>query len=275
MKPKWLIEHFDDRNSTQLLIEEVERQGYELATIKYEPFGSGSYKMFGDEDCVIVQSSINFAQQIMRERPKWVPGPWMTEKNYRCTSYYTKLGKYLFNDTYVMMTRDEAMRNMDKVFKWVGRGSSIFMRPDSGMKCFTGRIFEIPVIHQDWSWVEMFTEPDTLVVLSTPKDIKAEWRFVVCGKDIIAGSQYECNGELNVSPMYPEEAKDLAREVAGIYQPDPMFVIDVCMGMDNGYYLMEIGAFSVAGLYACDLKPIVERASETALAEWNDIYMLP
>jgi len=273
MKPKWLVEHFDDRNSTQLLIAEVQKQGYELATIKYEPFESGSYKMFGDTDCVIVQSSINFAQQIMRDR-KWIPGPWLTEKNYRCSVYYAKLGKYLFNDQYVLMPRDEAMRNMTRIHGWVGRGSSIFVRPDSGLKCFTGKVFEIPVIHQDWSWVEEFTEPDTLVVLSTPKDIKAEWRFVACGKDIIAGSQYECGGELNVSPTYPEEAKALAAEIADIYQPDPMFVIDICMGMDSQYYLMEIGAFSVAGLYACDMEPIVEMASKVAVAEWEDI-MLP
>lgn len=33
MKPKWLIEHFDDKNSTRALIAEAERQGYEVLTM--------------------------------------------------------------------------------------------------------------------------------------------------------------------------------------------------------------------------------------------------
>lgn len=59
MKPKWLIEHFDDRNSTQLLIEEVKRQGYDYEAIKYEPLQSGSLNAFDDEECVIVQVVVN------------------------------------------------------------------------------------------------------------------------------------------------------------------------------------------------------------------------
>ena len=49
MKPKWIIEDFDEINSYAILAEEVKRQGYEVEIIRYLPFESGSYNKFGDD----------------------------------------------------------------------------------------------------------------------------------------------------------------------------------------------------------------------------------
>jgi len=277
MKPRWLIEHFDDRNSTQLLIEEVEHQGYDLKTIKYIPFQSGSINVYNNNDCVITQTSINLAQQILKEKSGWIPGPWLTEKNYECSSYYARLGKYLFNDPYVIMSRDEIPRHLDWLQSILSKSQHLFIRPNSAMKPFTAKVFSLEprLFESDWSWVKEFTFPETLIAISSPKAILAEWRFIVAGKTVITGSQYECDGKFNVSPIFPEEARALAQEVAEIYQPDPMFVIDICQGADSKYYLLELGAFSVAGLYACDMTKIVEAAVEAAEKQWIDFYSQP
>ncbi len=271
MKPKWLIEHFDDRNSTQLLIEEVKRQGYEFEAIHYEPFQSGNYNVFNKNDCVIVQSSINFAQQMMREKPDWIPGVWLTEINYRCQSYYAHLGEYLFNDRYIMMPRNDVRRSLKYLHDYVGKEKHLFIRPDSALKPFTAKVFRLENFDIDWTWVEEFTNPESLIVISSPKKIIGEWRFIVVDKKVITGCQYEYNGELNITSGYSEGAKKLADKVAETYQPDPVFVIDICQGVDEEFYLLELGAFSVAGLYACDMKAIVETVSEFALKEWQDI----
>ena len=269
MKPKWLIEHFDDRNSTHLLIEEVKRQGYECKTIEYLPFMSGSTDVFNEWDCVITQTSINLALQVQRDKPEWIPGPWMTAAKYKCSEYYAHLGNYLFNDKYIMMPRSEVLRNIDRLYGWVGNHSHIFMRPDSGLKSFTGKIFDRKNFDADWKWVEEFTEPSSLVVISTPKDVIGEWRFVVSNKTVITGSQYNIDGKHTCSPGYPDAAFWLAHEVAQVYQPDAVFVIDICLGGDGKYYLLEIGAFSCAGLYACDMQKIVEHMSCQAEVEWE------
>src|SRR4030042_1903773 len=223
MKPKWLIEHFDDRNSTHLLIKEVKRQGYECETIEYLPFMSGSVDVFKDRDCVITQTSINLALQIQRDKPEWIPGPWLTATKYKCSEYYAHLGKYLFNDKYIMMQSSEVLRNIDRLYDWGGNYNQIFMRPDSGLKSFTGKLFDRKDFDADWKWVGEFREPSSLVVISTPKDIKGEWRFIVADKAIITGSQYNIAGNHVCYPKYPDGAFWLAQEVAQVYQPKPVF----------------------------------------------------
>lgn len=271
MKPKWLIEHFDDRNGTHKLRNEVLRQGYEVEYVEYLPLQSGSYNVFGDEDCVITQTSINLAQQIIRDKPKWVPGPWLTAENYKCTHYYPRLGQYLFNDPYIVMPRGDVPRHLSQLDTWLGKDDCLFIRPDSALKPFSAKIFDRTNFEKDWKWVEEFTEPESLIVLSSPKDILGEWRFIVAGTEVVTGSQYQLNKKFDMAPTYPERARALAEEIAQVYQPDSMFTIDICLGADQKYYLLELGAFSVAGLYACNMEKIVEAAAKTAEKDWNDL----
>lgn len=273
MKPKWLIEHFDDKNSTRALIAEAERQGYEVSTIEYEPLQKGSINAIGPEECVITQTSIDVACQIMKEK-KWVPGPWLTAKNYECTSYYPHLGKFLLNDPYVMMPRKDIPRHLNLLHKWIGKDDKLFMRPNSGLKPFTAQVFNLGLQNdesylftKDWRWVEEFTDPDTLIVIAGPKTIQAEYRFVIAGTEVVTGCQYM--PEIVVG--WTQKARDLAAEVAKEYQPDPMFIVDICFDGEK-YWLMEIGAFSVAGLYACKMEDIVSAAVKIAEEEWKDIY---
>jgi len=269
MKPKWLVEHFDDRNSTHLLIDEIIRQGYECEAIKYEPLQSGTINAFEDNGCVIVQASINLCLQIMSQKPNWIPGPWLTSNKYKCSEYYPYVGDLLFNDQYIMMPRSEVLRNIDRIYNWLGKSDSIFLRPDSGLKSFTGKVFERKNFNKDWKWVEEFTEKNSMIIASTPKNIEKEWRFVVADKNVITGSLYNTAGKFGCAQEYPREAFDLAQTIADIYNPDPMFTIDVCMGDDGQYYILEIGAFSCAGLYSCGMKTIVEHASYFAKKEWE------
>ena len=113
MKPKWLIENFDEDNNYERLIAEVKRQGYECESISYYPIESGSRDKFPDNDCVIVQSSLQLAGELMRSKKGWIPGPWLYLQKYECQVYYASLGKYLFNDDYVMMPVSEFKRTKD------------------------------------------------------------------------------------------------------------------------------------------------------------------
>jgi len=281
MKPKWLIEHFDDKNGTRDLIAEVKRQGYEVSTIEYEPLQKGSINAIGPEECVITQTSIDVARQIMKEK-KWVPGPWLTAKNYECTSYYPHLGPFLLNDPYVMMPRKDIPRHASQLNNWLGKDNKLFMRPNSGLKPFTAQVFNLHtrvqwppdpydshflLLASEWKWVEEFTDPDTLIVIAGPKTIQAEYRFVIAGTEVVTGCQYMPE----IAVGWTQAARDLAAEVAKTYQPDPMFIVDICFDGEK-YHLMEIGAFSVAGLYACKMEDIVKAAVKIAKKEWEDIY---
>ena len=274
-KVKWVVEDFEPDNKFGALADEVKQQGMECEVIKYIPFQSGSYNLYDSDfsNCVIFQGSINLALQLNSQK-KWLPGAWLSARNYECTTYYAYLGKYLFNDKYIILPRDEVKRRLrwlyDEAFGT--RYQELFFRPSSGLKPFTASLVHELNFPSLWGWVEEFTDKESMIVISTPKNILNEWRFVVAEKEVITGCQYEKSGELNFQEGYSNKAKNLAETIAKEeFEPDPMYVIDICEGSDNNMYLLEINSFSCSGLYACELKPIVKKASEIAYKEWTTL----
>lgn len=287
MKPKWIIEDFHPDNRFAELAEEVKRQGMLCEVIKYEPFESGDYKRFFKQDektgkleheCVLFQGSIQLAQQLEKQyKGTWWPIIWWATNMYKCTCYYSYLGRHLFNDNYAFVTAKEAKRNIDFYFKTFGNENGLFIRPDSGSKSFTGQVFEKERIDKDWYWIEEFTQAEDLIVITSPKRIKREWRFIVSEEKVLTGSLYKEEGKLKYERCTGGPAWEKAQEVICekytigkilfTFRPDPIWVVDICQGADEKYYLLEIGAFSVAGLYDCDKKIIVEVASRLAEEE--------
>ena len=274
---KWIIEDFEPDNSFGKLAEEVKRQGMGCELIRYLPLQSGSYNVFQGEDCVIFQGSIELALQLKREK-KWIPGSWLTVKNYECTTYYSHFGKYLFNDPYLLIPRGDVLRN----FEWLTTNAFrnlmpfLFFRPSSGLKPFVACVQNVEskdsFVSSWWEpWVEQFTEPSDIIVVSTAKNILKECRFVCADHEIIAGCQYRKGEDSEYLPGYPDGAKAIADAIAHeAFQPDPMYIIDICQGADEKYYLLEINSFSCGGLYACNMESIVKKASEIALREWKE-----
>lgn len=284
VKPRWLIEDFDADNKFDKLAKETKNRGYDTEVVKYVPFESGDYKRFyKGHDCVIVQASINLCKQLQKEI-QWVPGPWLNSKAYECSRYYSYLGRFHVNSDYVMLPRAEVLRQMDFLKKTFGReDNALFIRPSSGHKTFTGKVFHERHFQSDWDWVEEFTDPDSLIIISSPKVIKKEWRFVVSGNRVVTGSLYrEKIGPIGsgkyreIDPdNYPadKEALKKAIEIADEkYNPDPMYVIDICETENGEMRLLEIGSFSCAGLYDCNIPTIVDEAEKQALKEYEDAY---
>lgn len=278
MNVKWIIEDFEPDNKFEDLVKEVKRQGMECELIQYLPLQSGSYNVFRNEDCVIFQGSIELARQLQKQKA-WIPGPWLTAKNYECTTYFAHYGKYLFNDPYILIPCGDLLRR----FYWLknkafGRISdTLFFRPSSGLKPFVAKIQDLNSktdFETSWwqPWVEQFMEPENIVVVSTAKNILQECRFVCANHEIITGCQYKKGEGIEYQSGYPDGAKRIADLIAQEkFQPDPMFIIDICQGADEQFYLLEINSFSCGGLYACEMEPIVKKASELALKEWKDI----
>lgn len=281
MKLKWIIEDFDADNRFDVLAEEAKKQGHIVDIIKYVPFQSGSYNNFGNNDCVVTNTSINLAKQLQREK-EWIPGPWLNSRAYECTSYYAYLGKYHINSDYVMLPRSEVERNLTFLRKSFGsEEGALFIRPSSGHKTFTGKVFHEKSWKSDWEWVEEFTDKESIVIISSPKTIVREWRFIAAEEKIITGSLYrEKIGPIS-SEKYREiditnNKKDVAAQIKAEdvlsekYLPDPVFVIDICEDINGDLYLLEIGSFCCAGLYNCNVSRIVEVVSKIALKEWKD-----
>jgi hypothetical protein len=92
----------------------------------------------------------------------------------------------------------------------------------------------------------------------------SERRYVVVGRQVVAGSGYIAEGRA-ASPDDPHGlAWQFAAQVAErITPPDPAYVLDVCEA-DTGLRLLELNPFSGADLYACSGSEIVRCVSEVA-----------
>jgi len=280
INPKWFVEEFYPGDRFGDLAEEAKNQGCNVHVEKYVPMEGMDLSFIDKDDFVLTQTSINFALQI-KKQTNWKPGPWLTIENYECFYYYPKLtsaGIPLFNGNCLFDTRENVEKSIGKYVESVGELSSgrIFIRPSSGLKPFTGMVFisREPYWSNDWKRVRMGTKPEDILLIARPVGhedrIVAEWRFIAAEGEIITGSQYKKESKSDYSSSFEEQALELAKATAKVYQPDPMYTVDICKNAQDNFSVMELNSFSCAGLYGCDVKPVVERAIDIVRRNYHD-----
>jgi len=273
MQPKWLLEK-EVFEESEDMIKEIHSQGMEAHCISsLDPF---SEKLIDNqiESCIIVRGSLNLVRQLQREQPQWIPGGWCNLDNFKCSKYFTYYGEHLINKDYTMMPLQEVLRQKDLVLKTFGKDGKIFVRPDSGFKYFTGKVLNADEITlKGFEHGFYYKDTSILVVVSSPKEIQAEWRFVVAEKEVISGCIYQSqNIPCKEAESYTDAARDFAKKIVlNDWQPEIIYTIDICLS-NKELYLLELNAFSTSGLYTCDLKPIVKKASELAIMEWKEFH---
>lgn len=223
------------------------------------------------DTCVVSHGDIELVTRIHYER-RWTPGAFCTVENFAYSSYACHYGHCLLNRNYIMLPFGELDRCKQFLFDSVGLDDRIFIRPDSPLKLFTGQIASRDTFSADLEFMGFYEfPPNSLVVVSSPKQILKEWRFVVANGKVVAGCQYKNGDVLDYQPDYDGNAFDLATSIAAIdYEPDPVWVMDICKTSDNLYHLLEIGGFSFADLYACNMADVVAAVSAAAKAVWQE-----
>ena len=273
MKPKWLLEKevFEESEDME---KEIRSQGMDVRYIEsLDPYKG---KIFDNqiESCVIVRGSLNIVRELQRKQPQWIPGGWCDLDNFKCSKYYAYYGEHLINKDYIMLPLQEALRQKDFLLKTFGKDGRIFVRPDSGFKPFTGKLLKADEINlKGFEHGFYYKDTSILVVISSPKNIQAEWRFVVAEKEIISGCIYQSQDiDIKEAESFTNVARDFAKKIVlKDWQPEIIYTIDICLS-DKKLYVLELNAFSTSGLYVCDLKPIIKKASELAIMEWNEFY---
>jgi hypothetical protein len=272
MHPVWMIEADVYGDEAVPLLEEIRRQGMVAATIPYPSLKKGAAPVIdgqplSPEACVLGYGTLPFARQIQLHHP-WVPGAWCSPENLDCAAYFAHFGKFLLNQNYAILPGVEAIRQQDWLFSVFSRGDEVFARPTSCHKLFVGRRISREAFPSALAPTRY--DPLTLVVIAAPKQIAREWRLVVIGDRVIAGSQYASGGTRAVSSDCPEEVRAfteaMLREVR--WRPDPIFMLDVCES-EGGLWLVELNSFSCSWLYQCDLSTVVAEASKLASQVWE------
>lgn len=262
----WIVENLVKEPSYTFLANEIEKQGYQLHKINGD-FLKKDLDFIERNSPVICSGSIEICK-LIKEKLIWnFPVTYSTFDKYLCSKYYSHFEEYLFNDNYVIAPLASVNKRLWWFYGNFGKESTMFVRPDSGDKPFKADLVDI----QEWKDFYESIEhlKNDLVLVSTPKNIVGEWRFVVTKyQEILAVSSYRFQGLTTRVPSAPTKATELVKEILKVgYYPDSVFCIDICQDSDNNFWLIELTSFSSAGLYACKMENIVKRVSEIAIED--------
>jgi hypothetical protein len=272
MRPTWLIEAGVYGAEAEPLRVEIRRQGLACDLVPYSALKKGSELIvdgqpLGPTDCVIGYGTYPFARQIQLHH-RWIPGAWCHPENLDCTRYYAYFGSFLLNQNYAIMPGVEAIRQRDWLFSSFAKNDAVFARPTGCHKLFVGRCITRDSFARALAPTRY--DPTTLVVVAAPRSIAREWRLVVVGDHVIAGSQYAEDGRRAIALACPAEVRDFAESMLAEihWSPDPIFMLDVCES-GGRLWLVELNSFSGSWLYQCDLSAVVAEASELASRAWG------
>jgi hypothetical protein len=142
----------------------------------------------------------------------------------------------------------------------------MFLRPTNDNKAFTGAMFTNEEWvdkkeHILWNFRSDIINEDTLIQLSTPKEIQKEIRCWVVGGKVVTASQYRLGNSVILDGDVENDALKFAQSMVDIHQIASSFVIDVCLS-DGVWKIVELGCINSAGFYKSDLSLLIQKLEE-------------
>lgn len=269
-KVTWVIENYAKEESFEHLIGAARNSQHTLIEINGD-YTKTLVSSLKTPQCVICNGSIKMVKLLYDELiPYCWPIRYCNFESFKCSHYYSHFGSYLFNDKYCLMSLAELNRQKFNIWGNYGKDALIFIRPDSGEKTFQAGLLDIIDLHKLMDNNKEFQHD--LMLISTPKNIRWEGRFIVSKyNEIISYSTYRIQGQVAKIPSVPPKSIDFVKELLKInYYPDSVFCYDVCEDNDGNFWLLELTSFSSAGLYASNKDRIIERVSEIALIDYKN-----
>jgi ATP-grasp domain-containing protein len=277
--PKWIVHNTMLYNTSYKDLPDVIRNlGYDCYMVNNYSLMDDldSFNLPNSDSCTIPYCTIELARQM-----KKYFGMYLNEQNLKYHVYTALLSidpdLYLNNPKESMLTTYRNFKlNKDFWIKNVsGDGKSLFIRPDSGMKLFTGYAFDISEWDFQFSFLDQKMNDEYLMWVS-PKQYYFwdEVRFIICDNQVIDGSRYSTDsGNTLIEDRHVhQEQWDLADKIAKLsWRVDDVYTCDICM-THNGAKLVEINSFSCAGWYGCNVEKVVKGVTEHTLKIYREQY---
>jgi hypothetical protein len=195
----------------------------------------------------------------------WAPGSFCNASAFRCSTWYDGAREWLLHTDWRSLPANKFVDSADDVAASLGCTDRIFVRPDSPLKPFSGRVLDIASVTLAALDHGFYFDDESLPVVAAPiRNVGREWRFVVVGADVIAGSAYDAATRSAVSDQPDSDAWTYAQSVASaISAPADVYILDVCVcECDGELRLIELNPFGGADLYACDAVAVVRAVTE-------------
>ena len=239
----------------QTLIDYLKKYKLEYEIVPWRPFDPNPVAVKTDRKDVWFWGSIDTGIELQRQG--WYPGIMYNEKHdfHKYNEYY---GKNMLNS-------DAFIQTVGPLLDW---GPPMFIRPTRDTKIFTSKVYYMDEWNNyingidDESLVQI--QEKTKMVVSTPKHfIQQEIRCWIVDAEPVTISQYKIGNRVNMLNMdNNQEAQIFARDMAKLFCPSRVFVLDICLYQDE-YKIVEINCANMSGFYDIDMSKLIQKLEET------------
>lgn len=216
------------------------------------------------QSSVVFHGSLGNAARIATEL-HWTPGSFCPVESFHCSSWYESARQWLVHNDWHICAANELVANAPAIAKQLGATDRIFVRPDSPLKPFSGRVVDMATLTLASLDYGFYYDDDAVPVVAAPvQQIGNEWRFVVVNRTVVTGSAYDPATRKSVPVQTDSSAATFASMVASnLPEPDIVYILDVCQS-NGDLRLLELNPFGGADLYACDAGAIIDYVSAIA-----------
>lgn len=192
------------------------------------------------------------------EKEQWT-GLFFDRQTFRVDRWNQERDDMLNSDARIMTVNDAyyEFTNRDPDEVW-------FIRPLEDLKQFNGTVTTSREISRWMMSVDSGNfsfGPDTIVCISSPKDVQMEWRYFVVDRKIATGSSYRFKGlrllRREEDPKVLEEAQTFADE----WLPHETCVMDLAL-VDGEVKVVEFNCLNSSGFYYHDVRAFVRAVNK-------------
>lgn len=218
---------------------------------------------------VIFYGSTKLVERVAKHN-RWNPGVYYTPERFSFEAFRAGYGDRLLNSDSEILTLGEFFDRHDPTTNQTP--SELFIRPAEDMKTFVGgvRTHVEAACLLDHTTKSRATR-ETRVQVAPVKTIVHEWRTIIVDGRVITGSHYRSHGQQMNRGNYgtlPERVIAFSGAMAKMYQPAPVFVLDVGELTDGSLRVVECNTFNCSGLYWSDFYVIAREVTEFAASRY-------
>lgn len=219
----------------------------------------------------VFHGSLGNAHRIATELD-WRPGSYCDTPAFYCSAWYDLARPWLLHPDWRILPANAFVANAASIAADLGSNDRIFVRPDSPLKPFSGRVVEASSVTLAALDHGFYFDDETLPVVVAPvQNVGREWRFIIVNGSVATGSAYDPTTRSAIPDTVDSKARSVARAIAAsLPPPADVYVLDLCES-EGGLRLLELNPFGGADLYACDSSLVVESVAGAAQETWRRI----
>ena len=186
-------------------------------------------------------------------------GLFFPKANFQVPVWNQNRDDMLNNDADVMTVKEASVK-----FSTKEKRELWFIRPVEDLKAFSGTVTTAEEISRWMSSIDggnFQIFEDTMVAISQPKTILAEWRWFVVGGKVIDGSMYHHNGALYKKHETDNAVIHEAQTLADKWLPHETVVMDIAL-TNYGPQVIEFNCLNGSGFYDHDIRKIVRAVTD-------------